>query len=88
MCSFRRLEYYEKTKSYECFTENYCEKCAQIQTFAWSAFCRIRNEYIDLLCKSPCSVGVRENIDKEKSVFRHFLQRKNIKPQLKTIFFI
>ena len=30
----------------------------------WSAFFFIRNEYGDLLCKSPYSVRMRENIKK------------------------
>ena len=41
--------------------------------FFWSVFSRIRTENKDLLCKSPYSVQIRENMDQKNSKHGHFL---------------
>ena len=47
-------------------------KNVQIRIFFWSAFSRIRTEYVDLWSKYPYSVQMWENTDQKNSVFGHF----------------
>ena len=44
----------------------------------WSAFYYIWTDYGDLICKSPYSVQVRENMDQKNSVFGHFSRSGNV----------
>ena len=39
----------------------------------WSVFFRIRTEYKDVLCKSPYSVQMQEDVDQKNSEYGHFL---------------
>ena len=53
------------------FSKWWCVKSAQIRSFFWSVFSRIRTEYEDLL-RNTDSVEIRENRDQKNSVFGHF----------------
>ena len=48
------------------------EKCLYTELF-WSVFSRIRTEYEETLRISSYSVRMRENMDKKKSEYLHFL---------------
>ena len=43
--------------------------------FFWSAFSRIRTEYVDIRSISPYSVRMRENTDQKNSEEGHFSRR-------------
>ena len=51
------------------FADIHCVKCAQIRSFFWSVFSRIRTGSGDLLRKFPYSVRVRENTDQKKTPY-------------------
>ena len=42
--------------------------------FFWSIFSRNEIEYVDLLCKPPYSVRIREKTDQKNSEYGHFLR--------------
>ena len=54
------------------FCKWHCVKSVSIRSFFWSVFSRIRIEYGHLLCKTPYSIQIRENIAQKNSVFGHF----------------
>ena len=85
LCSFRRVECNEQTKPYVCFAAKYFVKSVRIRSFACSVFFCICSEY---RVNFKCSVGVQENIDQKKPVFRYFLRSENIKLHLKSNVFI
>ena len=47
------------------------EKCPYSEFF-WSVFSRIRTEYGEISCISPCSARMRENTDNKNSEYGHF----------------
>ena len=49
------------------------EKCLYSEFF-WLLFSRIRTEYGEILCISPCSVQMRENTDQKNSEYGNFLR--------------
>ena len=51
---------------------SHCVKSAQIRSFFWSVFSRIRTEYREILCISPYSVRMRKIRLVKNSVFGHF----------------
>ena len=52
------------------------KKCPYSEFF-WSAFFRIWTEYAKILCISPYSVQMRENMDQKNSQYGHFLRSDN-----------
>ena len=48
------------------------EKCLYLEFF-WSVFFRIRTKYGDLLCKSPYSAQMKQNMNHKKSKNGNFL---------------
>ena len=57
------------------FSFMYCVKNAQIPSFFWSVFSRIRTEYGEIFRISPYSVQMQENIDRKKlRIWTHFTQ--------------
>ena len=60
----------------------HCVKSVQMRKFSWSVFSCIRTEYWDLLCKSPYSVQIQENMDHKNSIFRHFSRTDRIAENL------
>ena len=49
------------------------KKCPYSDDF-WSVFIRITTGYGDLLCKSPYSIQIRENMDQKNSEYGHFVR--------------
>ena len=47
-------------------------KSVQIRSYFWSVFSCTSTEYGDLGSKSPYSVHMQENTDRNNSVFAHF----------------
>ena len=56
-----------------CRTSALSEKSPYSELF-WSAFSRLQTEYSEILRISPYSVQMRENADKNKSEYGHFLR--------------
>ena len=56
----------------------------EIQSFFWSVFSSNRTGYGNLLCKSPYSVQIQENMDEKKPYFfGHFLRSEYSVPSLR-----
>ena len=67
-------------RQFLCIFNAHCVKSVQMRSFIWSLFSRIWTEYGDLLCKSPYSFRMRENLDQKKlrilTLFTHWLSLK------------
>ena len=64
-----------KTKTFVWLNNCHCVKSAQIQSFFWFVFSRIRIEYGEIRSISPYSVWMCENTDqKKRRIWTYFTQ--------------
>ena len=63
----------KRKKKLLCVSLSLRTKCPYLELF-WSIFSRIRSEYGEILCISPCSVRMRRNADQNNSEYGYFLR--------------
>ena len=60
------------------------EKCPYLE-FSWSVFSWIWTEYGEILCISPYSVQMPENMDQKNSEYGHFLRSEAAPEKFKKV---
>ena len=73
--SLKRWKFWKILKFQRALIFLHCVKSAQIRSFFWSVFSRIRTEYGEILRISPYSVRMWENTDQKKlGIWTLFMQ--------------
>ena len=66
---FREPKDVRLNTTYTLLHHEHCLKSAQIRSFFWSVFFRIRTEYVEIRSISPYSVQIRKNTDQKKTPY-------------------